>query len=670
MDRKELSKALKVLGVNPPDELRASIYLDYLNQAKTYFQTTLKGAAPNGFSSNYDFVGNALNDSSLLNELAVILDFYICPAVNANIQLQYKLGDGKPNLAYYGVYFDQNILNDNYENNILNFYKTYPIAKYVMDKLFENFKNNIKLCCARVIKDRNTLVTFFDKIEPPDTNFNIVRLIKIKSTGSDFHKGGKQVLILTFSTTYKKNLQLISVTVSGQLKVVYKPGDLEADCLLAGNSAALKKVNPEFMENSLFEIYNNQLEVYKKSNSSFTGIAIDTYRILPIVYNSQNGGGLPLLIRDSYGYIEFLNYDLYWDTINFWGYYPLAQSNYLIFKLQDATSIIKAFYQKAGAICAIAATFSIVDLHIENFRVSNYNPYPIDMEISLTNVVDDITATLLIDNTYGALNKSTEDFKGTGSQWKVILNDANKVQIVQENRPETFCNRLYEWGFKKEKRLVPIKDNFLLQGFEDGMKILQACVKEINILTEWYNRLKNNVVVRYMPFSTSIFKTIVVNVCIIQFEGSSPGVPFLPTLRTKNDQRLQIEFEKYINHGLPNFLAFLYDQCGPDYENLDIPVFYYLIGDQSLNLVNSRGELVTIPATILDPPEPCQPRVGRNTFFDVAPTQNNVWIGQVQILSNEERFNARFKMIYETILTGLGIEQRPSNPGALIPQNT
>ncbi|MCB0127128.1 MAG: hypothetical protein KDE58_32930, partial [Caldilineaceae bacterium] len=73
MDYNALTNHLRELGVNPRDVLRASLYIDYLDQARNYFHTTLAGAVPGGLGQNYAFVRNAVRSANLLSELADIL---------------------------------------------------------------------------------------------------------------------------------------------------------------------------------------------------------------------------------------------------------------------------------------------------------------------------------------------------------------------------------------------------------------------------------------------------------------------------------------------------------------------------------------------------------------------------------------------------------------------
>src|SRR2546423_5234269 len=92
------------------------------------------------------------------------------------------------------------------------------IMKHAVRTTVLNFWNNIAQCCGRVLVDWKTISNIFFPGNP------IQQLTEIKVTDSDPHKGGKQVLILTFDLGKK---------------LVYKPSDLAADCLLIGQSTAL-----------------------------------------------------------------------------------------------------------------------------------------------------------------------------------------------------------------------------------------------------------------------------------------------------------------------------------------------------------------------------------------------------------------------------------------------
>jgi hypothetical protein len=330
MNLQQLNARLRQLGVVPKDAFRASLYLDYLNNAQTYFNVTLAGVAPNGLGNNYPFVRDALRSADLLQQLADILDFYVAPAVDADLIRAYTplpngLGHGGAQGWRYADYFNNVILDANnatYQANVLAFMQRYPTTQFALNHLSTNFQTNIFEACGRIIDDQQRLTTFYADLY--EDNFTINKLKKIKSTGSDFHKGGKQVLILTFEVYHEMQSDappLPYYPTIEELKVVYKPSDLEADCLIIGNSAAVNRVIPNFMVASLVEIYNQRLQTLQSAGQVLTGVPLNTYRILPRNYLSP-AGVPPLPLRNAYGYLEYLNYDLSGTAVQIRGYYP------------------------------------------------------------------------------------------------------------------------------------------------------------------------------------------------------------------------------------------------------------------------------------------------------------------------------------------------------------
>jgi hypothetical protein len=115
--------------------------------------------------------------------------------------------------------------------------------------------------------------------------------------------------------------------------------------------------------------------------------------------------------------------------------------------------------------------------------------------------------------------------------------------------------------------------------------------------------------------------------------------------------------------------------CGPDYVNLDIPVFYHRIG--TTGIVDSQGRAVPIPATVtidrpgLNPLPPTQDVdvtgvngvFNRATFFATSPMQAIVQVGQVQILGGAG-FGARQTLLGNSITTRLG--NNANNPPSVI----
>jgi hypothetical protein len=424
MDFDQLQTQLNQLDVTPPDILRASLYFDRLTDTQDFLRNQMANPDPGGLGNNYAFVREAVRSNSLLNELAEILDWFVSPAIKADLKHAHQIrSDAQESGWTYRDYFENTILNANaqiYQNNIQGFFGRYPITSEAMQRLTQNFQQNILQACQRIIQDRGDIERLFSDLY---IDLSLDYLSKIKSTGSDFHKGGKQVLILTFSkTSYVVTQDGDLAPVPGELKLVYKPSDLEADCMLAGNSAAVNRVDPAFdMVNSLVEIFNNLVENDQQNNPNTPAVKLPTYRILPKNPTSRHQGDYPLPIRDAYGYIEYLSHDLSWTAIEFFGYFPFATSDWLIFRSENERPIIEKFYRQLGQWIALACSFSILDLHCENIRCHQYEAYPIDMEVSLTQSVESVTSTALLGSSVGGINGLNVE----GSEFVWVVKEEN-----------------------------------------------------------------------------------------------------------------------------------------------------------------------------------------------------------------------------------------------------
>ncbi|MFY0255957.1 DUF4135 domain-containing protein [Chitinophaga sp. 30R24] len=623
MNYVELEGILRNMGVTPPDIRRASLYLNYLQDARALF---FDGLQPILGANNYNFVKTALRDKDLLNELADILDFYVGAAV------QNSLIENENSNWTYAEYFNNTMLNDDYEENLDNFREANPVSTAALNHLYNHFTGNITRACERVYSDRGVLDTFYQALYT-DTSL-VASLDGIKSTGSDFHKGGQQVLILTMKILMVDT----SLSTYQYRKMVYKPSDLEADCLLAGNSTAINAVVPHFMEASLFEIYNTALANYKMNNPAFKGLPVHTYGILPRNYQSVYHGDFPLPIREAYGYLEYLDNDLSGTTLQVNGYYPFGSSDYMIFNSQNETAIVQEYYRTAGALTALACTFSIQDLHVENMRVKKYLPYFIDMEISLHKAVQDVDATVLINvtlgNPSGGINGLMQDAQD--SYWRLNSETArgDQVELRRVYKTVFYQNRLWKFVNTRNKINIPVNLQALQRGFNDGMIVLRAA-QENNAFQPWFARL-NNVVVRYIPYATAVFRTTF----IVPYYLNPDNANGERTLEVMLRNKLTQEALSYAPPNNPNFLVLATAQCLEDLEQVDVPIFYYRIGMQQI--VDSGGALVPIPQTVLinnnnPPPDTVDfdVNIGRATFFANVPTTTIVYEGQVQILSGD-----------------------------------
>ncbi|NTU53914.1 MAG: DUF4135 domain-containing protein [Chlorobiaceae bacterium] len=657
MDYATLEGKLKEMGVVVPDVCRAALYYDKLEAARNFFSTEMSKpvtAGQSGLGSDYDFVRPAVISPNLLTELATRLDWYVCPAVSADLErlLRNKPPDGESNNWTYKEYFKNKIFSDKkhlFDTNIVSFYSRYLITKSAIDIITANFKQNILLACQRIVADKHDVMILFS-----DRDYELIldRLIEIKSTGSDSHKGGKQVLILTFfGLLYDHDYKYETVV----FKLVYKPSDMESDCLIVGDSAALNRVDPNFFgqaKKSLVEIFNDAVAVHPEAKAT----PLPTYRILPKQYMSlrpaQNYGQY---VKDSYGYIEFLNHYLRWQSISDLSDMKSVSSDFVIFKQEDKNQIVEKFYRQLGQWMALACTFSFTDMHLDNIRCHKYQVYPIDLELCLIKPISDVISTVLLDvnlESSGGITgakKMDEDIwilKSADSKGGAVLgyegikigdNTNNRLYIMENNRP----------------RLVSVDKDNLMCGYVSGMNILEM-LNIKNELSNWFARLTNSLV-RYVPMPTGQF----INRGKMMFLFAVLDRHTVDIGEEANNAMLNFITEKYgtkADRIYPDYLSLQFNVCGHDYKNCDIPVFYHRIG--TMDLVNSRGDVIEIPNTIKIKNNDAAP-VGlqRSTFFPNSPTQNNVYEGQFKKLVDNYWYGEWYKNITDSImlkLSGLG----------------
>lgn len=647
MDERELQQQLDEWHVTPPDVLRSALYLTELTNTRTFLFTGIKNDPVIG--PVYARFATALQDPSLLDHFCEILDDFLAPAVSVDLQ--------NPPQAYttYTNYFDVNIFNangGNFPQNVLNFYGRYLATDRAMAALTANFQNNILTACQRIEENWDDLNKTFCAL-----NEQLVRLIGIQSTGSDFHKGGQQVLILTFDlfVVITDNMGDTS-PMGGTLRVVYKPSDLEADCLIAGNSAAVNAVHANFQAASLFEILNTLIEAEKETKPRLQ--TLPTYKILPYNYGSSLhavGGALP--IRTSYGYVQFLEHK-HAPGRNIWNYYPFGESDFKIFPTQDAVAISKQFYQQAGELVAVASSFSILDMHIENVIVSRYQCNLIDLEISVTLPVVNAKTTSLFDGQGGITGQNVV---GVDYTW-VVGGNAGHLHLGQKFTAPEKQNRL--WTMSPDNVVnpsAPAPANALMTGFRDGLEIIQDGVNAAaNVFNAWFNRL-TDVVVRYLPYGTPIFQAAMADIY---------GELHVADLNFYQQQILEMVSIGYHDYQLnptpePNFVAVQEIYTGTAYQNCDIPTFYHRINTR--DIMDDSGQTVAIPAnvTILnDHPPPATVlapvALARGTYFANLPTTTNVQTNQVDFLGAGANFNTRFNQLRPTVVAGLGLQAVPA----------
>lgn len=645
-------------------QYRASIYLAELQAAWTDFWTNFNAPPPGGVGlAAYDFAKYALKSGELLNSLALALDYWVCPAVEGQIQI-----NNYTSLADYQNYFNTNILNANYAANVLAFRNNYPITDNALVRIAANFRANIKEACGRAFADRAAIQNLFIDLYP---GLTLTSLKAIKSTGSDFHKGGKQVLVLTFGTFWWWG----RIPWWSDLKVVYKPTDLEIDCLLVGNSNAVNAATApaQFMVNSLVEIFNNRAAANPPANFE----PLPAYRILPRSPTSNmpiGPAGLP--IRAAYGYMEYLGYDLTGIPIPYSNYYLTGESDYLIYHTQDETQIVPRFYRQTGEWLALATMFAITDMHMENVRVTKYQPRLIDLEISLTKVFNfDVTETTMfkvtMGTTLGGINGETN---GQAEFLRQVRLNGGFLQIGRVPLPKKFQNRL--WAMRPSERVVPVNSFLLLQGLRNAMDVIRAG-QQNGDFTAWFNRLTNtNVLVRVLPYGTTTWETVRRNVYETAVENA-PGAALRQTIMQNMQLQINMDFPHYVPPGLPTFVAMVPgtpvapSPAVVDLEHFDIPAFYHRIG--TTDILDSAGHVLAVPpqVTVNGVLVNTVALVGRNTYFAASPTTANVNVAQVQAIGNmaQVAFDNQVQQMEQGTVgpNGLNTNVVPGVMGALIP---
>lgn len=643
-------------------QYRASIYLAELQAAETDFLTTFNAPPPGGIGlAAYDFAKYALRSGELLNSLALALDYWVCPAVEGQIQI-----NNYTSLADYQNYFNANILNANYAANVLAFRNNYPITDNALARIAANFRANIKEACERAYTDRTRIARLFIDLYP---GLTLNSLKTIKSTGSDFHKGGKQVLVLTFGTFWWWG----RIPWWSDLKVVYKPTDLEIDCLLVGNSNAVNAVTApaQFMVNSLVEIFNNRAAANPPANFE----PLPTYRILPRFPTSNmpiGPAGLP--IRAAYGYMEYLGYDLTGIPIPYSNYYLTGESDYLIYQRQDETQIVPRFYRQMGEWLALATMFAITDMHLENVRVTKYQPRLIDLEISLTKVFNfDVTETTMFKVTMGTTLGGINGVRNDQAEFlRQLRLNGGFLQIGRVPLTKKFQNRL--WAMRPSERVVQVNSFLLLQGLRNAMDVIRAG-QQNGDFTAWFNRLTNtNVLVRVLPVGTTTWESVRKNIYEDMVENA-PGAALRATIIQIMQNRLNADFPNYVAPGLPTFVAMIPGTAialGPaatDLENFDIPAFYHRIG--SNDILDSNGHVIAIPAQIIVNGNQVNTNVGRANYYAASPTTANVNVAQVQAIGNmlPAAFTNQVQQMEQHTVgpNGLNTNVVPVAVGALIP---
>jgi hypothetical protein len=357
----------------------------------------------------------------LLECLAEILDDYVAWGVYHDIRAANAAGNPYANSSAYSR---QRI---DVANGVNNFYANYPLLNHAIPTLRGYFVENIRLACERITTDWDEIENAFFDTANGET---IDSLYEITPTGSDFHKGGKQVLILTFAYTpgpngprplekragYWRRKAVArrsenTLNTAGYLrKVVYKPTDVEIDYRIMGNTARVHAARPAHPEIPPQDGTGDQMSLMELMNDilNLTGTAeeLPTYTILPYNPGSSIAANPPgVAIRNSYGYLEFLTNEpairnetradplpdasvqvrRKCDAIQRAGHTwrGLVHPNPPILDyVTDQGAVVDTCFRTWGRLTAIALVCSITDMHVQNVIIHKCKPHFIDLEDS------------------------------------------------------------------------------------------------------------------------------------------------------------------------------------------------------------------------------------------------------------------------------------------------
>ncbi|MEO0377929.1 MAG: DUF4135 domain-containing protein, partial [Cyanobacteria bacterium P01_A01_bin.17] len=427
----------------------------------------------------------------------------------------------------------------------------------------------------------------------------------IATTGSDYHKGGKQVLILTFT--------LANNTTQ---KLVYKPSDVEIDLRLVGDTAAVRNhLEPGLqITHSFSELINSAVDPNRAE------LHLPTYKILPrrsgSLLQANANGVLP--IQESYGYVEFLTHLPYIDNNDFseagllQGVRQQPQN-----ALQNADWITqddneaRNYWRILGKLLAMLTLCGCTDIHIQNFIVHARKPYVIDLEEAFKK------RHITYEDTY-LDNRALSTLRDPGSKEPSVDGDKTlrvklRYKFLNEEHSFNQLVLLQAQNPTLTKREHYIQD--LARGFIQTIHAFrnQAFNQQ---MVGWLTEAQDTVV-RYVPIATvdlanqvrGLFKPeYLVNDAVpnnVQAYLNFTGWYLYDRPKHRDDTRILMKlFMSQINFynakvrasdndadkawlATPRFAIYHPDHNYHDFFNLDVPSYYHRLS--SPHLLNSRG---------------------------------------------------------------------------------
>lgn len=580
--------------IDVPDTTRAEIVRPVLEQGLRAFEA---------YAERQPLVRPALSDAelrTLVSRLAALLDEYVAPGVVADVNAFGINWTGRANITqetyrrYAAACLERSA--DPYQptvdvaigtqtahgghwSGVAQFYRRYPMVRQMVDVSARQFVNSVLLCCDRVVADWPDIQTFFMNGAALNT------LSRISATGSDFHKGGKQVLILTFRVTPP-------LAPAVDQRLIYKPSDVERDFRIVGDTQALANAlnggQLRVVTNkgvSLANLVNNGPgSLAEMANAlSQNRLQVPTYRILPVYPGTSLAVvGDSVDIRQSYGYAEFLSSD--------------AADN----QLDDQQ--IRAYYHSFGAQAAIAWAFQLTDMHQENVIVHAGLPYMIDLEMAYTGIMPTPDATKL-DDAYWIFSVPSQAREIQG--WDTAALVYTRVNAIERTK-----NAIYTAQAPNVPRQPVVADrNRLRDGFLDFVNVLNA---NRAAFVAWLTN-GQGMVTRLLPFGTPDLQNLLWRLND-QFDPAT-AVTYSGQIVLRMQDRASIllgtwgdnfnnavanlpinnAFDLNLNYDpiAPTFAFYSDPQMAADFAVGDIPAFYQKMS--TTQALTSRGRFIPIP---------------------------------------------------------------------------
>ena len=622
-----------------------------------YFQTL----AEQQFAPQQNLISSALRDYDLIDSLASILDNYLLLGVYNDLEKcaqsrvlytkkrarfipdvddiffsetpeilstptgQKRITDRAAYVRYFELFIKPHALTQQGQtlDGVDAFYARHPLLSHVLQTLSNNFQNNIRLAMERLIADWGDINAVFG-------NGDFTQLLKIQPTGSDSHKGGKQVLIFEFA-----------VHNASPRKVVYKPSDIETDYRIIGDTQAVQGLGLPAGE-SLTEITNRQLE---NENREFIQdewdpapadiprwlerLRLPTYRILPRNPGSQQAlQHAQLNIGDSYGYLEFIDHQPQLHSPfsdgeivkkthirHLWESTPAAarQAFDWITDTQDDAIVL---YRQWGQLMAMAHVFSITDLHMQNQIVHQKKPTLIDLEVSF-NAPDRGVGRSMISGYYQLLNDPEQQNE---LEFGNLLNDYLPVTLHphaphnNHSKNQLYC---YNGTAETDADIVTreVEADYRGDLFEGIASVLATYrVPEQNLeIRNWVNQLAN-VTVRLVPRPTPDFIRTLTDF-VTRYSHQTYVPPDNPQWADQlwrwfagdGDNikagltawwLLKYQAEDFLQFPGPFFALDNPRHNWRDYVAMDVPAYYRRIGERHLR--DSLGRIVRIDNAVRD----------------------------------------------------------------------